>query len=103
MVAVPRFMNLQQDAAYQACKANQGTLETALEQWMSANNAYPAAADQTGMVSTGMLKKLVYCPSDTTKAATDTDYTWTVTGTGAGVVTCAVKTTGTTKADNHNL
>ncbi len=98
MVAVPRFMDLQKDAAFKSCKANQGTIETALEQWMADKDAYPADKSQSTMVGAGMLKRQVYCPSDTAKAD-DADYSWTT----AGVVTCSIKTTGTDKSTNHNL
>lgn len=89
MVGVPRFMNMIAQSRINSCQANQGTLETALEQMVFLDLAVPASGNQTPMIATVAspnlpLKSLIECPGDATKG--DTDYAWDTT---VRDVTCA--------------
>lgn len=97
MVAVPRFMDMQSDSVIKACLANQGTLETAIEQYASLTatlGTYPGK--QKDLIDSKILKRYVYCPGNNASSATHTggtggdgDYTWSTTG----AVSCAYNNT----------
>lgn len=79
MVAVPRFMNMIGQSRMNACRANQGTLETALEQMVFLDLTVPASGIQTTMIATAAnpnlpLKSLIECPGDAARG--DNDYQW---------------------------
>ena len=82
-VAVPKFLDLSDNAKAAACKQNQATIETAASigyanAAISGSAAYPA--DIAAMVSSGYLNAAPTCPSSGT-------YTYTQ---ASGTVTCSV-------------
>lgn len=93
MIAVPRFMDMQQNAQVQACAAQRGALETALEQYAALNiagsHAIPASPTQTQLlpgsvlVPGGILKHTVVCPG-----SPPGNLTWDANG----VVACSIVT-----------
>lgn len=79
MVAVPRFANMRAQSIVDSCRANQGTMEVALEQWVATDVTHDLATisptNQADLVAHSIIRRAMQCPGETNQTDAD-DYTW---------------------------